>query len=316
MISYVLLPTSHPDDGSYTPTCILSSQVTPVECDAEYNPELSCPTLLTNNEQRPAKKTTEELPTYDWYVDQMGEEDTTTSYYAYLQTAKHLSLTALVKYHLGENQFDSARYVLVQDGSKRAKMMLIPLNISRNAITEAQSLLTAFTPVNQEEEDFKDLHQWLVDILGDGRDFDPELISDPEQTELRSIAAGETPYAKSAQAILWKTYGEAMPVSYASYGGGSRRPNPELVSEQSNKLLAFPNPSSEAVFIQYGLDNPLQKGEIIISDLWGRTIWQSTLTQSKGQVEWTRSDVPAGIYLVRLVSSGEVLAKQKVILLN
>ncbi len=283
MISYVLLPTSHPDDGSYTPTCILSSQVDPERCQAEYNPELSCPTLLTNNEQRPAKKTTEGLPTYDWYVDQMGEEDTTTSYYAYLQTAKRLSLTALVKYHLGENQFDSARYVLVQDGSKRAKMMLIPLNISRNAFTEAQSLLTAFTPVNQEEEDFKDLHQWLVDILGDGRDFDPELISDPEQTELRSIAAGETPYAKSAQAILWKTYGEAMPVSYASYGGGSRRPNPGLSEEITQQIQIYPNPTQDKVTVAWPVEVNMTRFRIF--DLTGRIIQERSLVGQDSGIE-------------------------------
>jgi hypothetical protein len=108
-----------------------------------------------------------------------------------------------------------------------------------------------------------------------------------------SIATGETPYAKSAQAILWKTYGEAMPVSYASYGGGSRRPNPGLFEVKNEQIKIYPNPTQDQISISWSEEVNLVN--FIVYDIAGRVIFGEEIAEGVFSMSLNLSNAPPGI---------------------
>ena len=83
---------------------------------------------------------------------------------------------------------------------------------------------------------------------------------------------------------------------------------PNAISENSNLLSIFPNPTNDIVRCNLnGLDN----ARLQVLDIYGKLLMEQTVTNSYAEIDL--SDKAAGIYLLRVVDGNNVLTTQKVI---
>ncbi len=87
---------------------------------------------------------------------------------------------------------------------------------------------------------------------------------------------------------------------------------PEITVDKM-KLKAFPNPFSESLDISYDLDlNGAGGGEIILLDIAGRIVYSRSLNEKSGTVT-LETKLGRGMYMLQLISGGEVLKTLKVV---
>ena len=70
------------------------------------------------------------------------------------------------------------------------------------------------------------------------------------------------------------------------------------------KISAEPNPARTYVAFNYELLNEISTGQILISDLNGKRIWQIQVYGKQGQKVWNTTEIKAGVYYYNLLSDG------------
>lgn len=69
-------------------------------------------------------------------------------------------------------------------------------------------------------------------------------------------------------------------------------------------ISAEPNPAQYYVAFNYELFNETSTGQILISDLSGKRIWQIQVYGKQGQKVWNTTEIKAGVYYYSLLSDG------------
>lgn len=72
-------------------------------------------------------------------------------------------------------------------------------------------------------------------------------------------------------------------------------------------VMVHPNPANAWVVIAYDLRKTPMRAELVVRDIMGRTVYQSTLAQQEGQTIWDTRSTPAGTYSVELREQGTIL---------
>jgi hypothetical protein len=70
------------------------------------------------------------------------------------------------------------------------------------------------------------------------------------------------------------------------------------------KITAEPNPAHTYVAFDFELLNEYSTGQINISDMNGKVIWQIQVKGKRGQKVWNTSSIKAGVYHYNLMSAG------------
>lgn len=90
---------------------------------------------------------------------------------------------------------------------------------------------------------------------------------------------------------------------------------PGDVKLKVNSIEVVPNPITGISLVSYKLDNPVAASFLIITDLQGRIIKQISLVKnlSQGQVQISKKDIPAGMYVFAIVSGNTEIQSKKVL---
>ena len=83
------------------------------------------------------------------------------------------------------------------------------------------------------------------------------------------------------------------------------------VSEYS--MLTFPNPATNNIHIQYDLNTTSGENEVVLYDITGKKIESKVVSNAKGILQFSK-DLNPGIYFYTLISNGQVIMTNKVIL--
>ncbi len=77
----------------------------------------------------------------------------------------------------------------------------------------------------------------------------------------------------------------------------------------------YPNPTEGTVFVEYELDSPLQTFDIQVVDILGKVLLsQKDLDTKSGKINLDLSEMPKGVYLIRLMGDGKVGKTLKLVL--
>ena len=78
-------------------------------------------------------------------------------------------------------------------------------------------------------------------------------------------------------------------------------------------LKAWPNPASEVLNVLVKSEKPLHGTQFKLTDMMGRTQrqWEGSYEELHYQI--AVNDLPAGMYFLRLIKDGQLLAAEKII---
>jgi hypothetical protein len=78
-------------------------------------------------------------------------------------------------------------------------------------------------------------------------------------------------------------------------------------------LSVMPNPATTWVALNVRLNAVPDKAVLLVRDVMGRVVWQTTVTAMEQQSVWDCRSVEAGSYTVELLNAGSSLATAKFI---
>ncbi|MDX9905637.1 MAG: T9SS type A sorting domain-containing protein, partial [Bacteroidales bacterium] len=184
-------------------------------------------------------------------------------------------------------------------------------NDTNNAVTLLNLLPSLYGLEGKELEnynDYKSLVEMQISWFATGK-----KMNEPDNTDiniLQSIAVNEGSYAGNmARNILTyagiQNYCYCLPMIDSSYlkydfiSGTNTLPGNEIL-----KISAEPNPAHYYVAFNYELLNENSTGQILISDLNGKGVWQIQVNGKQGQKVWNTTEIDAGVYYYNLISDG------------
>lgn len=100
-------------------------------------------------------------------------------------------------------------------------------------------------------------------------------------------------------------------------GDGTRRPSFLIQLAAGEPVLPHlavaPNPASAWVAFSVRLNNTPNNAQLLVRDLMGRLVWQSTVGAPEQQILWDCRSVETGSYTVELMNGGALVATSKFI---
>jgi hypothetical protein len=81
---------------------------------------------------------------------------------------------------------------------------------------------------------------------------------------------------------------------------------PGLANGKIGIVLAYPNPANNEVTVEWNLDKEDDTVQIILTDAYGKQIKSHNAISTIDKATISLHGVPAGIYLLRLISSGTI----------
>ncbi|MBV6441890.1 MAG: hypothetical protein EPGJADBJ_03583 [Saprospiraceae bacterium] len=144
-------------------------------------------------------------------------------------------------------------------------------------------------------------------LRAEGRSF--KQLTQAEEQTVRTIAQGDDQAAAQAKSLLYAAFGERIVINPEPLDG--ERSTPENVENTTQlsatpSLVFLPNPSSDAVSVQYTLNTTGQYGNFILTDLCGRQVLAQPFAADTptGQLRVDLSSFPSGTYAGTIMVDG------------
>jgi hypothetical protein len=228
-----------------------------------------------------------------------------------------------IEHDSDEVDTDSLRYWLIEQNNILHQQLIIDSYMQDGNFDQAEietdnlAAMAAVLPAHLRSEvtDFVSLKRKLLEILQN-----PERIAQLPLAELaflRNLATRGNGTARyQAQNILCFFYNECDYYSFETEED-SRAPETQITIESDEEQPTFsvyPNPASGWVMIELSLESfmDLENAEIIVTDLTGKVVKQTSLTRST--YLWETGSVENGVYLIIIKSNNVLFDAQKVII--
>lgn len=106
-----------------------------------------------------------------------------------------------------------------------------------------------------------------------------------------------------------------LPVDY--YGTSTQRIGQEQESNStiSNELNIYPNPASESVNLEYGIDEG-QNAQVEIFDLTGKLVLTNNLAPQQEVYSIETDELEAGVYMLRVIVNGEATESKRLVIVK
>jgi hypothetical protein len=205
-----------------------------------------------------------------------------------------------------------------------ADRQIIASYLSENDTSSAFALLNLLPSLydlqGEDLEDYND-YKTLVNLQVSWK-YEGNMMNQPDSSEisiLESIASNTHSYAGNmARNILTYAnihhYCNCLPPEDSAYLKNEFI-HTENIHPENNilKISVEPNPAHTFVTFNFELPDDNSSGQINVSDINGKVIWQIQVNGKRGQKVWNCSSEKAGVYNYNLMSSGLYKAGKVVI---
>ncbi|MEM7372563.1 MAG: S8 family serine peptidase [Bacteroidota bacterium] len=294
---------AHHDGIAYEPIC-KSIYVHNVQC-VGYDKNLSCQSTLGGNKVAQEQELLDELDALDAVLASSHDPEVLS----YSLHKRQIGLGRLVRLYLSDFRRAELLTYLASDQTQQGKMIRVSLLIATHSFDEAQTVLNGFVPEEEEEIQWQNLQQWMIDIFSSGREY--EDMTETEESSLRNIAASGLPSSGKAQVILEKVFGEPVPFPYGPIPRTSRKQeSPELFSESFPRL--YPNPGSD--YITVDLEPSSQPIQIQVYEVSGKKVLETKVEDLKSKIPVHQ--LSTGVYLWVCEREGTVIKREKIFIVR
>lgn len=168
-----------------------------------------------------------------------------------------------------------------------------------------------FTLTAAQEEDYT-AFETIVTLLSAQSMYTLDLNA---RESLLDLAQNDVGFSTQTAKGLLSYYGYhffATACSLPECCGEAREGEDLLSAGESPQLLIWPNPASQQVFFDCASCSEKTKGLIVVYNLSGRPIWQSTLTTSQTPAVWSVGQTSPSLYFCQLSIEGKPVSFQKI----
>lgn len=288
--------------------------------------ELNRDTLLSYLEQK-------ENPLPDYMISILRQSINGVTYKTILENdmagyfeAKTQAAQDIIRSILYDSVFNITDYRNWLDNMNNivADRQIIASYLSENDTSSAFALLNLLPSLydlqGEDLEDYND-YKTLVNLQVSWK-YEGNMMNQPDSSEisiLESIASNTHSYAGNmARNILTYAnihhYCNCLPPEDSAYLKNEFI-HTENIHPENNilKISAEPNPAHTFVSFNFELPDDNSSGQINVSDISGKVIWQIQVNGKRGQKVWNCSSEKAGVYNYNLMSSGLYKAGKVVI---
>lgn len=238
---------------------------------------------------------------------------------------KELLINHLIIFYLKYNQRDKAIAYLEQHSSIAHKKILIGSYIRSGEFTKAAQLISIIPQNNLENQNFVKYHNVLLNLgINDKTIYQ---INGQQEQDVRDVAGSAACVSANAQSLLKIVFDEDavidLPDPDSLLNNNARiATNNELINEltienKSAKLVNIvPNPFNDQTIIKYYVPKTGHNAEIIVYDIVGTQVKSVTLNKGNNNLVINASDLDNGIYFIKMIVDGEIIANKKIVVLK
>jgi hypothetical protein len=249
------------------------------------------------------------LTKLDWEIQREGLE-------------RQLAFNSLISYYVDDN--DSADYALelleadnMLPWSAGSKQLLFASLLADSNLTAADDVLKDFEPVDEEEENWKDLSEVMLQLAMDSLTvFEMDSAQEALVREIAYYGVNSNAQANS-QSILLLVYGEEFNPTIEEPSGKTDETNqPSPPSNTSDMLFRFyPNPSTGELNCTYKTDES-DAVYLLFFDLSGSKIIEKQLQGGNNTGSISLSEFGQGVYLYKVIVNSGIEQTGKIVVIN
>lgn len=204
-----------------------------------------------------------------------------------------------------------------------AQIDLVEQCFNKEMYVQADSMLAAIPSellLSEDQRQSLSAYHWFYNfrntILQEGLRLDS--LNELRKLELINFRNSNNYFANGlAYNVLCFYYGDCpeMPISVNENENGNRMNvwNKE-VNNSTDLILAYPNPASKSVQLDYELSYIYDTGIISITDVTGKVLETYSVSESKGKLTLSLGEFQNGMYIVNLSNGNKVLARVKLLI--
>jgi hypothetical protein len=234
----------------------------------------------------------------------------------------------LVRYYLDSAQVDSAIVVLKAANNIDALCALIPIQIQKKALVDANTSLTKLTSfadsvelVNPSDSkipvirSFCQFHHYVITIQTQPGGY--YKMTPVQLQTIKDLAASNLPIAINAQSILKMVYNQDFP-RYAEpirtfHAPIIIDPLDEQPKEMFGKL--YPNPNNGNMQFDYLLEQG-DLGELIIYNTIGQLVTKYPLTEGTHSLQISEAALENGVYFYQQIINGKPVLSDRLVIIK
>ena len=227
---------------------------------------------------------------------------------------------SLINLYIEQGNLSDAITYMQQSTNPEVQKQLAWLQISEGNFSDARIALQAVLQYSdalnlEENQNYCTLQNLLLDLAEAGTDINN--ISSAQEQTIRDIAAISTGAAYLAKQILYLVYQEEFEFPIVKILPSSLRLISDLKSVESTNVYAtiYPNPNNGIMQLEYSF-NDGEDGELVIISITGKEIARYKLNNKNGIFNIPETSLSQGIYFYKVVSSGEIIATDKLVIIR
>jgi len=207
---------------------------------------------------------------------------------------------------LTQGDYDAARDLYKDKNTDKARMAIYSSYVFENNIEGARTYLNNLIQDSEEWTDFKKVQYINLDRIEKGFSYKPanKLLA-----EVKTIAEKEHRYSGYAKALYYIFTNEIISnVSNTSSDVSSWINRGKQIEVGDIQAKIFPNPVKGQLNIEI---NQSVEGQVVISDMVGRTIMSSKLEGYK--INLSMDKLMEGMYIVSIIDDKKILYQEKIV---
>lgn len=234
------------------------------------------------------------------------------------ESSRQVKLNEVIAYDIRNNAVQDAIDLLVQENNNYSKQILFGTYLENGQFSSAFSVLNAFVPADQDETDWKQLSQILLELAFTNKTlFD--MRADQIQT-VRNIAQGfeGTQARANARTILYVLYYEEFSDELDETSSPSLRTAEPIAEQipQNGFINAVPNPFSNFTMVEYALPSRAVTASVEIFDVTGKKLKSFPLVELSGKLQVSAEDLNNGVYFYSLIANDKIIQTKKFIIIK
>jgi hypothetical protein len=210
--------------------------------------------------------------------------------------------------------YPTAEMILYQEGTTDALRKLYGLRLQRNDIQGANTLLLALPINNADDAAFSEVQKINIARL---QTTGNEFSLSPEQDQyLNTVAAGFTSSKEYAMSLLSMLKDQVFVLEHTPLNGFGGIVTPHSAAEIPAKPKQFsvnPNPSTGKLNVN--LSEEKEEIQVLVYGIGSSTVKRFYFTKGK-DFQLDLSDLPAGLYFVKVNTGAELAGFEKIVLVK
>ncbi|GAB4492857.1 MAG: hypothetical protein OHK0019_15640 [Saprospiraceae bacterium] len=220
--------------------------------------------------------------------------------------AKTYVLDWLLAEYLGQANYTEAENVLLEENTKQAKQEVLGLKVLHQDWTGFANALNTYPIENQDDDWFVQVQNINLQRLTATFPF---VLTSQQESFLYQVALSFSPARGYARGLLALLKDERLDDPDPE----EEQPKEELssVKEEASIYKIYPNPAYGEVTVKY--PDFAVGASLALYDRFGRQV-RTNLLSNVGSITLKVSDLPDGVYVVRIARPDEVLFLSKLII--